>query len=617
MIAKYYTQKKQISTNGSIIWSDVTPLETRTSPIAYANDIECGGEIDYSSVGMVFITTTDGIGWVGKSGSSIPYVGVFEYCDVAKDVVLNEGITKIEQFSFLWYSHLTNITLPKSLRIIESDNFYNCAQLKEIEIPENVEYIGENVFNGYTTLERIIMKPLYPPTMLSTTINQSTKIYVDDNSLDLYKSASGWSRYENQIYPFGDLNSFGCSFEKFRKQESYNNIEWINLDEYEKGEEVESGSSACTLETSYRWVDTSAYTCGDFAECYPYKAVIDYKRVGRSSLDCSPFETICPNGDSVLRVSDLEPYLGSYSYGYTYGNGQLFWINYDSKLTILEVGDAVSEISLSGIDMSYLTALTISSSVTRINDSSFYNAQNLTSLTIPSSVEYIGKSAFERTYSLDFITISNGVIDDNAFSYTGAKTIYLLNGVTSVGNYVFGAPRYGAFGGGDVEGAYFDDSVMSIGDGCFNHCYSLKQVKLPSGLTTLGDEFFEDCISLTQIEIPSGVTTFGVSVFRGCHSLSSIEIPQGITSLNSYTFCDCKALTSITIPSGVTRLWDYEFSGCTNLQSITFTSTTPPTITTKTFSSCNATIYVPSASLNTYKTAAVWETIASRIQPIS
>lgn len=50
------------------------------------------------------------------------------------------------------------VVLPSTLTAVWDRAFQNCRNLKEIEIPENVEYIDDEAFLGCTGLERVIMR---------------------------------------------------------------------------------------------------------------------------------------------------------------------------------------------------------------------------------------------------------------------------------------------------------------------------------------------------------------------------------------------------------------------------------------------------------------------------
>ncbi len=142
--------------------------------------------------------------------------------------------------------------------------------------------------------------------------------------------------------------------------------------------------------------------------------------------------------------------------------------------------------------------------------------------------------------------------------------------------------------------AEIGDCVSIIGDLAFNSCYYLTSIDIPSGVTTIGDLAFHYCYSLPSITIPNSVTTIGDSAFFACISLASIDIPDSVTSISTRAFYSCTSLTSITV-----------------------NATTPPTLSSNVFDDTNdCPIYVPSGSVNAYKSASGWSTYASRIQAI-
>lgn len=112
-------------------------------------------------------------------------------------------------------------------------------------------------------------------------------------------------------------------------------------------------------------------------------------------------------------------------------------------------------------------------------------------------------------------------------------------------------------------------TLTVIGVRCFKECGSLTSIVIPSSVTSLGEGCFKNCSSLTSINIPSSVTSLGYECFYGCSSLASIIIPSSVTSLDWSCFWDCKSLTSITIPPSVTSLSKACFYGCSSLTSIT------------------------------------------------
>lgn len=109
----------------------------------------------------------------------------------------------------------------------------------------------------------------------------------------------------------------------------------------------------------------------------------------------------------------------------------------------------------------------------------------------------------------------------------------------------------------------------------------------------------------------------GESAFEDCESVSSVIIPDNVTIINHLVFSNCTGLTSITIPESVTTIDNRAFVLCAGLNSITCEAITPPTLGDYAFNETNnCPIYVPTASVDTYKAASGWSNYASRIQAI-
>ena len=124
--------------------------------------------------------------------------------------------------------------------------------------------------------------------------------------------------------------------------------------------------------------------------------------------------------------------------------------------------------------------------------------------------------------------------------------------------------------------------------------------------------------AMTSAIIGNCVTSTGKNAFNRCKGLISIDIPNSIISIADGSFAGCLSLSSITIPSGVTNIGEAAFFRCDSLTSVTIHATTPPTLGNLVFHSTNdCPIYVPSASLETYKAAGGWSNYASRIQAIA
>ena len=255
--------------------------------------------------------------------------------------------------------------------------------------------------------------------------------------------------------------------------------------------------------------------------------------------------------------------------------------------------------------------ITFEGDVTKIGHYAFYKCSSLTSVTIPNSVTTIGERAFFSCDSLTSVTIPNSVttIGDDAFYLcTSLTSVTIPNSVTTIGDSAFSRCW-------SLTSVTIPDSVKTIGDYAFQNCTSLTSVTIGDSVTTIGSSVFEYCHSLTSVTIGNSVTTIGYWAFSSCDSLTSVTIPDSVTTIGKVAFSGCSSLTSVTIPDSVTNIGEKAFAGCESLKYVYCKPTTPPTGGSSMFydNAAGRKIYVPSASVSTYKAAKYWSDYASNI----
>jgi hypothetical protein len=168
-----------------------------------------------------------------------------------------------------------------------------------------------------------------------------------------------------------------------------------------------------------------------------------------------------------------------------------------------------------------------------------------------------------------------------------------------------------------TEGTEEDfDGATEIGRYVFYYCEKLESVNIPDSVMSIGTQAFYHCSKLTSITIPDSVTSIGNDAFAYCSNLESIDLPSDLTTIVSSLFQSCVKLSSITIPSKVTNIKNNTFYDCKNLKSIILEPEPPPTLNSSSLLNgvhADCCVYVPSESLEAYKTATNWSAFADRI----
>ena len=247
--------------------------------------------------------------------------------------------------------------------------------------------------------------------------------------------------------------------------------------------------------------------------------------------------------------------------------------------------------------------------VTSIEQSAFGQCNSLTSVNLP-LVEIIGSTAFQNCKSLETVNIPSA-ISIYSYAFQKCKKLQTITGslIETIEQRAF--EYCTALTSIDLS------KVTEIGQYAFQNCTALTSIDLPS-ITSIESHAFYSCKSLTSVNLPS-TTSLKESAFLNCTSLISIDLPS-VTSIETSALGSLP-LTSIDLPS-VTSIGKYAFSNCNSLETIILRSETMCTLSnTNAFTNtpiANGTgyIYVPSALVDTYKTAANWSTYTNQFRAI-
>ena len=534
----------------------------------------------------------------------------FAICSSLTSITIPDGITSIGIYAFYGCSSLTSLTIPDSITSIGGYAFQDCTSLTSITIPDGITSIGNNAFDGCSSLTGITI----PDSITSIGIyafrgcSSLTSVTIPDGitSIGNYTFA-GCSSLTSITIPDG-VTSIG--YNAFLRCSSLTSIT-IPDGVTKIGRNAFDGCSSLTSVIISNSVTEIAHNA--FSNCSSLTSVTlgnNVTKIGvRAFLNCSSLKNITIP-DSIISIAQLAFSGCSSLISVTIGNGvtsigEAAFKNC-SHLTSVHISDlsAWCKISFDGysenaaytnplsyganlyLDGDLVTELTIPSDITEIKRLAFHGCSSLTSVTIPDGVTSIRAWAFNGCSSLTSITIPNSVAE---IEY---RAFYECNSLPIIDNL-----------------RYADTYAVEVIDKSLN-AYTIKD-----GTRFIGSEAFYDCTSLTSITIPDSVTSIGNSAFYNCSGLKNITIPDSVADIVNYAFENCSSLTRVTIGNGVTSIGEAAFNGCSSLTEVYCKPTTPPTGGSSMFSgnASSRMIYVPTASVEAYKSASGWSTYKSYI----
>ena len=225
-----------------------------------------------------------------------------------------------------------------------------------------------------------------------------------------------------------------------------------------------------------------------------------------------------------------------------------------------------------------LTDVTINDAdIITFGESMFEGCSSLKNVSWPASTkpkEY-GKRMFAAS-GLEEIRLQDKAlsVSEEMFKDCRAlKHIYIPDNITEYSANCFN--NCGDFKGSILEDEDTDErlivssKIRKIGNNAFEMCGQLEKVVFPKvTMDSLGSYVFKDCIHLKEVQMPTKITTCGTNVFQGCISLQHIN-PVAIYNYGDSFFADLPNLEEIVIPNGVTKLDLNLFVGCTNLKKVT------------------------------------------------
>jgi len=552
---------------------------------------------------------------------------------------------------------------------IATSGFANCSQLEEVRLPQSVKTVGVNAFASDAKLKTVIMTGVETVGIsafsycgvLETITFPDTLTTVGSN---VFRNSSPTVYTNLAISNTPVWTNWYASFTGTVK-DGYNDLiaEYYVNDEGVQGYSVTSGqflaSSTLYIVDLYNGdhgilpiINVGQFAFADigtniealaFYSSHNYNVNIECFAFAHSDVSNVFF------GDNVV-FDDI---------GFTFWFSSVKTVVLPSTLTAIpqfmfEYCDSLESIS-------YIGAATLdnclSPSIVSIGDNAFGFCIALTDLHISENVAEVGSTAFwswgfSKTQTLYIDIIEYELSWTDGWDYDCGAWKILRAGldfnplaneswyVSSAGNlandreirvpsFYQGRPveeiGFMAFWNNESIESLIMPSITTVGQWAFEFCTNLEYLYAPA-LELIYDHGFSGCASLVYVDLPS-VTLIDDGGFKCAESLVSINMPN-VRYIGETAFA-MSALNTVTLPSSLAEISLEAFYECLNLTTvyvqrvatssnpfdgteiltvITFDENGPTNAPNQVFFGCASLtrIYVPSASVNFYKTADNW-----------
>ena len=205
-----------------------------------------------------------------------------------------------------------------------------------------------------------------------------------------------------------------------------------------------------------------------------------------------------------------------------------------------------------------MTSLSLPEGLTSIGEYAFDRCGKLTSLVLPKSLTSIGMCAFRECHTINELTIPGGIqtVEESVFSSpTSLERLTIQSGVTTIKRRAF-------YDCGSLMFLTLPEGLKTIGVEAFSQGI-ISELIIPSSVTEIGAYAFSGTSYAHFYEsliLPEGLKTVEQCAFNNCFNLKNLSIPSSMTSVGYLAFAECPATCNITFAktkAEVSGMMDY------------------------------------------------------------
>ena len=427
-----------------------------------------------------------------KFPAALEKIGVFAVADLETIEAIDLSGTKvpyINSYAVKGCVRLKDIKLPETLEYIGLGAFAECRELRDIEFPSSLVEIGQYAFLD---------------TGLSAAVIPDSVSRIDYCAFGYNTDENGSIVANNSFSIVGTPNSAAhiYAYDSDPDYDYQNSFVFLTPEEYKEKQDL---------------LAVDRIKSGDF----------EYAVISTGTV-----LTLCTSSEKTITIpSSIDGHDITMIYPACFTNTQA-------------------------------TEIIIPDTVTELREMAFYNCPYLKKITVPASVKTIGNNAFDKCVSLEHIEFCGAEkIGSSVFCDCESLKTFKAAGCISewddIEPFIY-CPELESIEIGSGDGNYCSENgIMYSKDKTKLLCYPAnkpgKSFTAPDSVKEIGQSAFMDNRHLEKIKLKN-VESIGAYGFEGCEKLSGIYISDKLTMLGSDAFYDCHMLKSLRLPGALTDI---------------------------------------------------------------
>lgn len=463
----------------------------------------------------------------------------FDGASYLRNVQLPDSLKEIKNAAFQNCSDLREILIPGGVISLEEYAFYGCSALKEVQLPDSVTTMGYRTFSNCTALRKIH----YPAGL----IQSGARCFENCTSLKSMEVPEGVSALPDRIFDsaayltdislpstliaIGKYAFTGCSaLERIVLPDSVTSVKYRAFEDCTSLTKIWIGKNVTEILDGFRGCDKNKLTIYGEADTYAQQWA------EKEGFD---FTAEKLDSDDVLiqgRVADLT--------GKGIENVFISIYNRDERKTETQ--------TYTDSDGRWSYSRAVKGRNYRIY---FWHEEyqfqiSYADCTADESIpDIIGTKICEKGQEnpqedFEYSKINGNDIRITKFKGTGNKVVIPAQ----------------------IDGY----TVKELGDFVFANNQELREIILPSELTTIGTAALKNCTALTAVSMGASTVYIGNEAFRGCTSLKEIQLPVQLKGIGEYAFYECTGLTELQLPDSLNYYNYRAFAKCENLKKVNY-----------------------------------------------